>query len=334
VQTATNAVAYRIDRRLNDAFRAVNRLLARQARVEASADGFYVSAKGTTAQRIEQDIAGLGIDARPIATQPIGTVVLRAPRIGLWDQYGGSMESGWTRWILEQFDFPFERVFAPRLDAGNLRSAYDVLIFPDGAIPAATSGGRGGRGGALPNPADVPAEFRSQIGRVSAQTTGPKIREFLEAGGTVIAIGGSAATLASTLGVPLENHLAVKGTPLARAEYFVPGSIISGAIDVAHPIAAGMNARADFFFDNSPVFRLVPGAPAAGVREIARVDSTTPLRSGWAWGQRYLDGGILAAEVPVGSGRLLLFGPEILQRAQPHGTFKLLFNGIFASVAR
>ena len=31
---------------------------------------------------------------------------------------------------------------------------------------------------------------------------------------------------------------------------------------------------------------------------------------------------------------MLLFGPEILQRAQPHGTFKLLFNGIIASVAR
>jgi hypothetical protein len=332
VQTAANVVAYRIDRRLNDAYRAVNRLLARQSRVESSADGFYVAAKGTTPQRIEQEIAGLGVDARAVATQPSGTVTLRAPRIGLWDQYGGSMESGWTRWILEQFDFPFERVFAPRLDAGNLRGAYDVLIFPDGAIPAGTVGGRGGRGGTLPNPGDVPAEYRAHIGRVSVQTTVPKIREFLEAGGTAIAIGGSAANLAAALAVPLENHLAVKGTPLGRAEYFVPGSIISGAIDVGHPIAAGMNARADFFFDNSPVFRLASGAEAAGVRVIARVDSAAPLRSGWAWGQRYLDGGVLAAEVPIGSGRLLLFGPEILQRAQPHGTFKLLFNGIFASV--
>ena len=77
-----------------------------------------------------------------------------------------------------------------------------------------------------------------------------------------------------------------------------------------------------------------PGAAAAGVRAIAAFDSPTPLRSGWAWGQKYLDGGVLAVEAPVGKGRVLLFGPEILQRAQPHGTFKLLFNGILASGGR
>jgi len=58
-------------------------------------------------------------------------------------------------------------------------------------------------------------------------------------------------------------------------------------------------------------------------------DTATPLHSGWAWGQKYLDGGIAALDVPMGKGRLLLYGPEILQRAQPHGTFKLLFNGLY-----
>ena len=58
------------------------------------------------------------------------------------------MPSGWTRWILEQFEFPFTRVYAPELDAGNLNAKYDVLIFVDGAIPAVRSGGGGGgRGG-------------------------------------------------------------------------------------------------------------------------------------------------------------------------------------------
>jgi hypothetical protein len=91
-----------------------------------------------------------------------------------------------------------------------------------------------------------------------------------------------------------------------------------------------MNERTDFFFDNSPVFRIT----GQGVRSIAAFDTDTPLRSGWAWGQKHLKGGVIAAEATVGKGRVLLFGPEILHRAQPHGTFKLLFNVLYpASVA-
>ena len=59
-------------------------------------------------------------------------------------------------------------------------------------------------------------------------------------------------------------------------------------------------------------------------------DSADPLRSGWAWGQRYLEGGVIALDAQVGKGRVYLFGPEILHRAQPHGTFKLFFNAIYA----
>jgi hypothetical protein len=70
-------------------------------------------------------------------------------------------------------------------------------------------------------------------------------------------------------------------------------------------------------------------ATSSGVKAIAWFDSKTPLRSGWAWGQQYLDGGVAAIEAPLGKGRVLLFGPEILKRAQPHGTFKFLFNGIY-----
>jgi hypothetical protein len=39
---------------------------------------------------------------------------------------------------------PYELVYAPALNAGKLRSKFDVLIFPEGGIPA--EGGRGGAG--------------------------------------------------------------------------------------------------------------------------------------------------------------------------------------------
>ena len=90
-----------------------------------------------------------------------------------------------------------------------------------------------------------------------------------------------------------------------------------------------MNEHTDVFFDDSPVFKLGPDAAAARVRTIAWFDSKTPLRSGWAWGQQYLDQAVEIIEAPLGKGHVVLFGPEIAWRAQPHGTFKFLFNGIY-----
>ena len=138
---------------------------------------------------------------------------------------------------------------------------------------------------------------------MTGDRTVPKIRSFVEKGGTVVAIGDSAANLAAYLQLPIENHLVENGAPLPRAKFFVPGSVLSARVDTSQPIAKGMRTRTDVFFDNSPVFRLAEGAADAGVRSIARFDGPTPLRSGWAWGQKYLDGGVIAIEArSVGAG--------------------------------
>jgi hypothetical protein len=329
VVTPPGTRAYVIGRDSNDAFKAVNRLLAAGDPVRM-AEGFVVGTSPETVERLNAIAAELGLQVQGVGTLDQGSPRLRTPRIGLWDQYGGSMPSGWTRWILEQFEFPFERVFAPALDAGSLHAKFDVLVFVDGAIPAAGGGGRGGRGGAGPEPADVPAEYRAQLGRVTADRTIPRLREFVEAGGTIVAIGSSAENLAAHLAIPVENHLVENGSALPRSKYFVPGSVLSARVDTRRPAAAGMPARADFFFDNSPVFRLRADAGST-VRSIAVFDSPTPLRSGWAWGQQYLEGGVVALEATVGKGRVFLYGPEILHRAQPHGTFKLFFNSLYLS---
>jgi hypothetical protein len=183
----------------------------------------------------------------------------------------------------------------------------------------------------LEEPPNLPAEYRGQFGRVSVERTLPQLRAFAEQGGTIIAIGSSAANLAVHLGLPVGNHLEADGVPLPRTRVYVPGSILEVAVDSTHPAAFGMPGRADVFVDDSPVFRLLPGAEARGARVLAHVATTTPLRSGWAWGQQLLHQGAAAVEVPMGKGRVLLLGPQVTQRAQPHGTFKLLFNPLLAS---
>jgi hypothetical protein len=345
VTSTEGGAAFLASRRVNNAVIAMNRLLAASEQVSLlraplavagktwPAGSFYVTSRGVTRAQLEKSAAELGVsfEGTGTAVPPENLIRLREPRVGLWDMYGGSMPSGWTRWILEQFEFPFERVFAPALDAGNLNAKFDVLIFVTGAIPGPAGAARG-TAPAEP-PAGLPGEYRNHFGRVTAETTLPRIREFIENGGTVIAIGSSATNLATWLRLPVENHLTENGTPLPRTKFYVPGSVLRARVDLSHPAAAGMEEHSDVFFDDSPVFKLGPDAAAAGLRPIAWYDSREPLRSGWAWGQSYLENGVAALEARVGKGRVLLFGPEILQRAQPHGTFKLLFNGIYSSVS-
>jgi len=343
---------YAFSPRQNDAFAAANRLIAagipvsrvvgapsaRDGREAVEAGAFYLPARGRVQwDSIHAIVQGLGVQLRPVHDTDVPREMrrLRQPRIGLWDRYGGSMPSGWTRWVLEQFRFPYSRVFAPELDAGNLNAKYDVLVFVDGGIPEADRA-PGARGfGGMPDPATVPAEFRAQIGDVSVARTVPQLRRFLENGGTIVTIGGS-TVLARHLGLPVHDALVERAPDgaerhLPNEKFFIPGSVLRVAVDPAHPAAWGMEDHADVMFDDSPVMRLDADAAAKGVRRIAWFDTAEPLRSGWAWGQERLNGGVAAAEADVGRGRLFLFGPEIAFRGQPHGTFRFLFNAIYSA---
>ena len=236
------------------------------------------------------------------------------------------MPSGWVRWILEQFAFPFEVVYPPRFDAGDLRKDFDVLILPGedrGARPF---------GEANDPPEDMVEQYRDQMGQVSVEKTVPHLRTFLEAGGRIVTVG-NATELARHLGLPIGNHLEERQPdgrvrPLPRGRFYIPASLLEVRVDPTAPSARGMEERTIVLFDNNPVFRLPVDAAERGIRPVAWFPSAKPLVSGWAWGQTYLEGGIAAVEAKVGSGTLYLFGPEITFRSQPHGTYKLLFNAL------
>jgi hypothetical protein len=348
VVEAANAAGYVVSHGINDSFIAVNRLLKAKEevffvgdRTWQSPDGtgvMFITAKPSTLAVLKTAATDLGLTFTAVTEKPVGTLYRLNPvRIGLWDQYGGSMPSGWVRFMLEQFEFPFEVVFPPALDAGNLKAKFDVLLFPDGGIPEGTGGGGFGGGGAMPAAADVPEQYRSQLGRVTIKQTIPQLKQFVEAGGAIVAFGGS-AVLGHHLGLPVSDHLVESqsdGTDrrLPNDKFYIPGSLLRVAVDNTNPAAFGMPKHVDVMFDNSPVLHLAPDATMRGVRPVAWFDSKEPLRSGWAWGQHYLQGGVAGVEATVGKGKVFLFGPEITFRSQPHGTFKLLFNGIYYGTA-
>jgi hypothetical protein len=228
-------------------------------------------------------------------------------------------------------------VYPTTLDAGGLNDKFDVLVFTDGAFRRAGQSGRGGLVD-MPNPESAPEEYRASIGRISEDKTIPILKSFVEAGGTVVTIGGS-TSMAELFGIPVKDYLVEMGADgaehaLPREKFYIPGSLMRATIDNTNPVAYGMPETVDVFFDSSPVFRLEPAAGLKRTSPVAWFSGTALLDSGWAWGQQYLDGGTAVAEASVGQGKVVLLGPEVAFRAQPHGTFKLLFNSLYYGSAK
>ena len=336
VTAAAGAPGFLLRRDVNDAFIAVNRLLregeeaywlteAVQAKGTGYASGtFFIPATPESRAIIDGLAAELGLDFAGVSEWPAADAMkLTRPRIGLFDRYGGDMRSGWTRFILEAFEFDFELVFAPALDQGGLNDRYDVLIFNGSAIP---SPGRDFP--ARPPSAEIPPEYRDRIGSITEKRTIPQLLDFIRGGGTAIAIGGS-TNLARHAGLPLDDHLVDSaGDPLRSEHYYVPGSVLSIRVDRDRPIAHGTGERTAILFGRDPVFSLPPASQDSGLRQVGWFDGEDPLLSGWAWGQEYLRGGVVVIEADFGLGNLFLFAPNITYRGQSHGTFPFLFNGI------
>ena len=314
-----NPAGYLISHRINNSFILVNRLLKAGCEVYwLKRDGtIWVPASPAARAILEKGAGELGVAVEAASTAPGPDLIkLRPARIGLYDQYGGLAPSGWTRWLFEQFEFPFEVVYPQTLDAGNLNRRFDVLVLTDGAF-------RKGAAGSQPEASTIPARYRGWLGRITEEKTIPQLKQFVEGGGSLITIGSS-TSLAGLLGLPVSDPLA----GLSREQFYVPGSLLRATIDTktdtSNPLAFGMDSEAIVFFDNSPVFKL-----EGDVNRVAWFASREPLASGWAWGQERLEGTAAVAEAKLGAGKVVLLGPEVAFRGQPAGTFKLLFNALY-----
>jgi hypothetical protein len=307
ISGAENPAGYLLSHRVNDSFVGTTRLL------EAGEDVYwlasplnvnnktypvgtiYIPAKSSTRSVLQKltEEPGLSFDALATEAKPQGNAFkLRPVRVGLWDRYGGSMDSGWIRWLFEQaFPFPsFNVVYVSELDAGNLKSKYDVLILPPGATPqgdfrqGSVSRNIGETASVTPQPSQtlqtpqdeprqrsdsdrVPDEYKNRVGNITKDKTVPQLRQFVEEGGILITIGSSTG-LAQHLDLPVVDALAEntpdgKGKRFSSDKFYIPGSV---------------------------------------------------LRTN---------------EANLGKGKVFLFGSEITFRGQPHASFNFLFNSIY-----
>ncbi|MFC3581463.1 M14 family metallopeptidase [Sphingomonas hylomeconis] len=306
----------------------------------AAAGALWVPYSARAAAIMTRAVTELGLSAEAMEQAPTtARIALARPRVAMIDMYGGLHPTGWLRWILDSYEFPYTIVYPQRLDAGRLRRDFDVLIVPDSAIPNAGSGGEGGmfRGRFTikqPDPASIPAQYRSWLGAITAERTLPALKAFTAEGGAILGMGSSTSGLIAGLGLTVTDPLAVmrdgKLQSLPRTEFYVPGALLTATADTAQPLAYGLTPKVDLFYDSSPVFKLTGATGTAPVRFVG----TSLLHSGWAWHQEKLDGAAAVLDLPVGRGRVFLFGPEIALRAQTQGAFKLLFNAIYLGAAQ
>ena len=330
---------YLISHRINDSFIVINRLLRANCDVywitkaqmidgrDFGTGSIWVPASADAVPIVNNAAKTLGVDALGLASAPAGEALkLKPQRIALYDQYGGLMPSGWDRWLFEQYEFPFQVVYPQKLDAGDLRSQFDVIVLTDGAFALPHSDPE--RQNHQPDAEKIPEQYRTMLGHITETKTLPALKKFAESGGQIIAVG-SATRMAKAMGLPIDSYITQP-----RDKYYIPGSLLKMDVDIENPVAYGMPDSVDVFFDNSPVFRLLPANKEKRASPIGWFSSGKPLVSGWAWGQQYLEGATAVAETQLGEGKMFLFGPEITFRGQPHATFKFLFNAIDSATAQ
>ncbi len=330
---SSNAIGYSFSSKDNASVILLNDLLKAGISVSKNEDKLWVANTASVLPLLQKASNEYGLIITSESTNLSGTVPVSSKRIALWDSYGGSIPAGWVRWILEQYHFPFSIIYAKEIDAASLKNKYDMIVFVGGAIPSMRTEAPNEWDEKEPKEGEIPAEFQPMLGKITAAKSIPALKEFLEAGGDIVTIGTS-ANLAYHLQLPVRNALVEmvsgKEKNLPGEKFYIPGSVMQIAIDNKLKENWGMGNKADVYFSASPVFKLLPGAISNGdVTPLAWYATDKTLRSGWAFGQAYLQDGVAAFAAKVGKGHLYVYGPEITFRGQTHGSYKMLFNQLF-----
>jgi hypothetical protein len=316
------AGGYRLDGRLNDSFRAVNLLLERGVpvrRVTGAGEGglragdfAVVGGAEAAAQEVARQ-AGIDFHPLPAGAAPLGEP-MRRQRIGLFQRhYGGVIDEGWTRWLLDEWRFPHTTVMDADLRRGNLRARFDVIVLPADRMETMVEG--------VSQAAEWPEEYRSGFGQQGVDA----LQAFVRAGGTLVTFAEAGELPIARFGLPVRNVVA----DLPTREFWSPGSTLRVRVDTDNPLGYGMprEALATVLLNNQ-VYEVLPTPHNERVERIVTFADRDLLQSGWLLGEEVIANRAAMVSVQHGAGRVVLIGFRAQHRAQTHGTFKLLFNAL------
>lgn len=315
--------AYLLYHQENNSFIATNRLLKEGFNVYWAADPFTLDKTNFPAgtiivpeskglhRRMQslRNRLSLSVYAhnKPISVR---TYQLQQPRLALYQSWFPSMDEGWMRWILEQFEFPYQTIHDDDIRKGGLSNKFDVIILPDQQPERIIQGHKEG---------SYPPEYCGGIGAAGCRA----MRQFVNGGGTLICHNSSWQLPVKLFWLPIVNEF----EGLSPKEFYCPGSILKLLVDSSHPISFGFQGEAEVMIRNCPAFNVQTG------QVVAKYPMHDPLLSGFLWKGDKLYGKAAIVEVIQGKGKIILLGIKANYRAQSHNSFKFLFNSILYGAA-
>ena len=322
-EVETGGVGYVLDGRLNASFKAVNLLIDKGIavqRIDNPASGLnpgdFIVYKGP--ESVIKDIAQeTGVDFVALKTKiDKGIHQVQKPRVGMYQRYyGGNMDEGWTRFLLEMFSFPYTSLMDAEIKKGNLNAKYDTIILPQDS-PGMIMGEIPPRYRRYIS--EVPPEYQSGIGQEGVAA----LKEFVEKGGMLVTFGEASSFAIEKFGLGVRNVV----ENLNSKEFFCPGSTLKVKFDNSHPLAYGMPAEGFVVFYSSEAFAITDSSKSEKYESVVRYQDGYLLQSGWLIGEDHLTNMPAMVNVKHGKGQVVLIGFRTQNRCQTHGTFKLLFN--------
>jgi hypothetical protein len=261
-----------------------------------------------TRRTLETLAKTMGLRATGVRAQlPDNLQPLFRARVGLYKPWRASIDEGWTRFLLERFDFPYESLAPDQVRAGDLRTRFDVIVLPDEAPDRLMTGHE---------PGTVPSQYEGGLGSEGLAA----LRAFVEAGGSLVCLDSSCGVVIDALDLAVKDLAAGDDPP-----FYAPGSILRVTLDENAPLAFGLPPTVGAFFANSAAF----DASGASPTTVGRYVEGDLLMSGWLEGAEALAGRAAVLDGPAGAGRVVLLGFRAQHRAQSYGTFRLLFNALY-----